>query len=183
MAHCARWLLEHDNLGGERAAPHQPSPAQHKWRRLFWRLAAGMSLACVWHSGTKFRSCVPKSEPVCAAATKVVSLLHRQCHYSTGFFSPPSLLPLLDSKWKVWQTRSQMKYIWTFTCICSSFSVGSLWPDFFLDWILNSFCSMYFFLTKLGTENYFSFDAFQELLRISKYQKIALLKSSLIGWI
>lgn len=45
MAHCARWLLEHDNLGGERAAPHQPSPAQHKWRRLFRRLAAGMSLS------------------------------------------------------------------------------------------------------------------------------------------
>lgn len=38
MAHCVgsvRWLLEHDNLGRERAAPHQPSPARRKWRQLF----------------------------------------------------------------------------------------------------------------------------------------------------
>lgn len=37
------WLLKHENLGRERAAPHQPSPAPRKWRGLFRHFTAGPS--------------------------------------------------------------------------------------------------------------------------------------------
>lgn len=73
--HCVesvRRLLEHDNLGRERAAPHQPSPALRKWRELFRHFTAGVSLILralhLLQDSTEYEL---KLKPVICAMTKI----------------------------------------------------------------------------------------------------------------
>lgn len=77
--HCVesvRWLLKHDNLGRERAAPHQPSPAPRKWKQLFRYFTAGVSLIVQAHHLLTSPGCNRiyelKSKPAICAITKIV---------------------------------------------------------------------------------------------------------------
>lgn len=123
MAHCAHWLLEHDNLGGERAAPHQPSPGQNKWRRLFWRLAAPMSLA-VCDTRRRSRSRTLFVQPPKWFLIFTASLIIALPFFSFSFFNTPKINSTIGpeiKKYTKWSRYGQL------TCILGIFSVKWLW--------------------------------------------------------